>query len=297
LFRAPPAVEPYSTLQSTTDRIKKRTGHLINVKIAIMGCIVNGPGEMADADFGYVGGGPGKINLCGQRVRGKRASGRGGRRAVGHIDKGAWKMEGPPVTSGTGPDAATESRPLLFRIFFFASFGFLLYQLLRIVSPFLEGILVAITLALVFYPVHARFLRWTRGRSNLAAGQRDHLFLMVIVPATFFLGLLGPAGRGHLPLGPGTSERRPAQPERRHRGPTSRPCKKSMDPVPNPFDGSGGQPPGNDSPRRRSVGRKVSSGRRRRQKHFPPFAFQTVIMIFTLYFIFETAFAWLRTGR
>jgi (E)-4-hydroxy-3-methylbut-2-enyl-diphosphate synthase len=50
-------------LQSTTDRIKKRTGHLINVKIAIMGCIVNGPGEMADADFGYVGGGPGKINL------------------------------------------------------------------------------------------------------------------------------------------------------------------------------------------------------------------------------------------
>lgn len=50
-------------LQTTTDRIKKRTGHLINVKIAIMGCIVNGPGEMADADFGYVGGGPGKINL------------------------------------------------------------------------------------------------------------------------------------------------------------------------------------------------------------------------------------------
>ncbi len=50
-------------LQSTTDRIKKKTGHLVNVKIAIMGCIVNGPGEMADADFGYVGGGPGKINL------------------------------------------------------------------------------------------------------------------------------------------------------------------------------------------------------------------------------------------
>lgn len=50
-------------LQTTTDRIKKKTGHLINVKIAIMGCIVNGPGEMADADFGYVGGGPDKINL------------------------------------------------------------------------------------------------------------------------------------------------------------------------------------------------------------------------------------------
>jgi (E)-4-hydroxy-3-methylbut-2-enyl-diphosphate synthase len=50
-------------LQTTTDRIKKKTGHLVNVKIAIMGCIVNGPGEMADADFGYVGGGVGKINL------------------------------------------------------------------------------------------------------------------------------------------------------------------------------------------------------------------------------------------
>jgi (E)-4-hydroxy-3-methylbut-2-enyl-diphosphate synthase len=50
-------------LQSTTERIKKQTEHLKGVKIAIMGCIVNGPGEMADADFGYVGGAPGKINL------------------------------------------------------------------------------------------------------------------------------------------------------------------------------------------------------------------------------------------
>jgi (E)-4-hydroxy-3-methylbut-2-enyl-diphosphate synthase len=50
-------------LQTTTERIKKQTGHLVGVKIAIMGCIVNGPGEMADADFGYVGGGPDKINL------------------------------------------------------------------------------------------------------------------------------------------------------------------------------------------------------------------------------------------
>ena len=50
-------------LQSTTEKIKARTGHLKGVKIAIMGCIVNGPGEMADADFGYVGGAPGMINL------------------------------------------------------------------------------------------------------------------------------------------------------------------------------------------------------------------------------------------
>ena len=50
-------------LQSATQRIRSKTGHLKGVKIAIMGCIVNGPGEMADADFGYVGGAPGKINL------------------------------------------------------------------------------------------------------------------------------------------------------------------------------------------------------------------------------------------
>ena len=50
-------------LQTVTARIKSRTDHLKGVKIAIMGCIVNGPGEMADADFGYVGGAPNKINL------------------------------------------------------------------------------------------------------------------------------------------------------------------------------------------------------------------------------------------
>jgi (E)-4-hydroxy-3-methylbut-2-enyl-diphosphate synthase len=50
-------------LQTTTAKIKAATSHLKGVKIAIMGCIVNGPGEMADADFGYVGGAPGKINL------------------------------------------------------------------------------------------------------------------------------------------------------------------------------------------------------------------------------------------
>jgi len=50
-------------LQTVTALIKARTDHLKGVKIAIMGCIVNGPGEMADAHFGYVGGAPGKINL------------------------------------------------------------------------------------------------------------------------------------------------------------------------------------------------------------------------------------------
>jgi (E)-4-hydroxy-3-methylbut-2-enyl-diphosphate synthase len=50
-------------LQETTAKIRSVTSHLKGVKIAIMGCIVNGPGEMADADFGYVGSGPGKITL------------------------------------------------------------------------------------------------------------------------------------------------------------------------------------------------------------------------------------------
>ncbi len=50
-------------LQAVTAKIRRRTEHLKGVKIAVMGCIVNGPGEMADADFGYVGGAPGKINL------------------------------------------------------------------------------------------------------------------------------------------------------------------------------------------------------------------------------------------
>ncbi len=50
-------------LQETTAKIRKRTDHLKGVKIGIMGCIVNGPGEMADADYGYVGTGPGKITL------------------------------------------------------------------------------------------------------------------------------------------------------------------------------------------------------------------------------------------
>jgi (E)-4-hydroxy-3-methylbut-2-enyl-diphosphate synthase len=50
-------------LQEVTQQIQLRTGHLPGVAIAVMGCIVNGPGEMADADFGYVGTLPGKIDL------------------------------------------------------------------------------------------------------------------------------------------------------------------------------------------------------------------------------------------
>jgi len=55
-------------LQETIARIKAATSHLVGVKIGIMGCIVNGPGEMADADYGYVGAGRGKISLYRQKV-------------------------------------------------------------------------------------------------------------------------------------------------------------------------------------------------------------------------------------
>ena len=55
-------------LQKTIAQIKAATSHLKGLKIGIMGCIVNGPGEMADADYGYVGAGPGRISLYRQKV-------------------------------------------------------------------------------------------------------------------------------------------------------------------------------------------------------------------------------------
>ena len=55
-------------LEETTAKIRNATSHLKGLKIGIMGCIVNGPGEMADADYGYVGTGPGKITLYREKV-------------------------------------------------------------------------------------------------------------------------------------------------------------------------------------------------------------------------------------
>ena len=54
-------------MEQTTAKIRTATGHLKGLKIGVMGCIVNGPGEMADADYGYVGTGPGKISLYKQK--------------------------------------------------------------------------------------------------------------------------------------------------------------------------------------------------------------------------------------
>jgi len=94
-------------LQSTTQRIRSRTRHLKGVKIAIMGCIVNGPGEMADADFGYVGGAPGKINLYVGKtcVRYNIPEGEADDRLVGLIrEHGRWTEPDPEE-----PGAQTES--------------------------------------------------------------------------------------------------------------------------------------------------------------------------------------------
>ena len=52
-----------SDIETTLDEIRSKTSHLKNLRIGVMGCIVNGPGEMADADYGYVGAAPGRITL------------------------------------------------------------------------------------------------------------------------------------------------------------------------------------------------------------------------------------------
>ncbi|MCE9636894.1 MAG: (E)-4-hydroxy-3-methylbut-2-enyl-diphosphate synthase [Planctomycetes bacterium] len=81
-------------LETTTQRIKARTGHLPGVKIAVMGCIVNGPGEMADADFGYVGSTPGFVNLYVGKDMVERAvpQGEADDRLIALLKaRGAWK--------------------------------------------------------------------------------------------------------------------------------------------------------------------------------------------------------------
>jgi len=96
-------------LQETTAKIRAETTHLKGVKIAIMGCIVNGPGEMADADFGYVGGAPGKVNLYVGKtpIKFNIPEAEAVQRLVDLIrDHGRWVD--PPVPTGT-PHLAKES--------------------------------------------------------------------------------------------------------------------------------------------------------------------------------------------
>jgi len=88
-------------LQETTAKIRKRTDHLKGIKIGIMGCIVNGPGEMADADYGYVGTGAGKITLYkGQEVVKRNIPSEGALEALEQLirDHGDW-VERPEVVT------------------------------------------------------------------------------------------------------------------------------------------------------------------------------------------------------
>ncbi|HMZ27870.1 MAG TPA: AI-2E family transporter, partial [Elusimicrobiota bacterium] len=185
-------------------------------------------------------------------------------------------------------DRRTEARPLLFRIFFFASFGFLLYQLLRIVSPFLEGILVAITLALVFYPVHTRFLRWTRGRTNLAAGASvGALFLIVIVPAAFFLGLLGQQAAAVYPWAQNQVQEIRQNPNSAIADRLPAPVKKIWTRAQDLLVKEGINPEGLVLNAVEVLGRRASSMGAAVVKNVFLLLFQTVIMVFTLYFIFR----------
>jgi hypothetical protein len=85
-------------LQTTTRRIQDKTAHLSGVKIAIMGCIVNGPGERADADFGYVGSGPGKVDLYvgKKRVRQALPAGDADRHLIELIKEHGMWADPPP---------------------------------------------------------------------------------------------------------------------------------------------------------------------------------------------------------
>lgn len=186
------------------------------------------------------------------------------------------------------PDRRTDGSPLLFRIFFFGAFAFLLYQLLRIVAPFLEGILVAITLALVFYPLHAKFLSLCRGRKNLAAGSSVvALFLMVVLPILFFLGMLGRQTAALYPWIQTQVREVRQDPRSTIEDKLPAPVKKTWERVQTLMAESGTDP-------REAVLRMVegvvgqaSSLGAAVVKNVFVFIFQTVIMIFTLFFIFR----------
>ncbi len=101
-------------LEETTARIKDRTRHLKNVKIAIMGCIVNGPGEMADADFGYVGSGVGQVTLyVGKEIVARAVpEAQAPDRLVELIQEhGRWAEEHGPAPLAVSETSATDPTP------------------------------------------------------------------------------------------------------------------------------------------------------------------------------------------
>jgi predicted PurR-regulated permease PerM len=186
------------------------------------------------------------------------------------------------------PDRRTDGSPLLFRIFFFGAFAFLLYQLLRIVAPFLEGILVAITLALVFYPLHAKFLSFVPGPEKPGGGvQRGGVVSHGGGAGALFLGHAGPPNRRPLSHDPDPVREMRQDPRSTIEDKLPAPVKKAWERVQTLMAESGTDPKETVLRMVEGVVGQASTLGAAVVKNVFMFIFQTVIMIFTLFFIFR----------
>ena len=197
-------------------------------------------------------------------------------------------MDGPVLNAPEFPDRRSDGRPLLFRIFFFAAFGFLLYQLLKIVAPFFNAILVAIVLAMVFYPLHVRFLRWFRHRTNLAAAVSvSSLFLMVVVPMVFFLLLFGKQAAALYPWAQEQVQAVRADPHNAIEDRLPAPLKKLWVRGQDLMDKAGTNTKDLVLNAVEKFGSNVSGFGASLLKNTLVFVIQTAIMVFTLFFLFR----------
>ncbi|HNG46003.1 MAG TPA: AI-2E family transporter, partial [Elusimicrobiota bacterium] len=185
-------------------------------------------------------------------------------------------------------DAKGDSRPLIFRIFFFAAFGFLLFQLFRLLSPFFDGIMVAITLALVFYPVHARFLKWTGGRRTLAAGLSvAALFLIVVIPTLIFLGMLGKQTAALYPWAQEQIQTLRANPQEAFINKLPASVRSAWERTDKVLDNAGVDIQDVLLRNIEGLGHQLSATGAAVLKNLVFFIFQTFVMLFTLFFLFR----------
>lgn len=185
-------------------------------------------------------------------------------------------------------DAAGDARPWIFRAFFFAAFGFLLYQLYRMLSPFFDGIMLAITLALVFYPVQNRFFRWTGHRANLSAGLSvATLFLIVIIPTLFFLGLLVKQAAALTPWAQERVAELRANPREALINKLPLPVRKTLDRSKAALDASGIDVQDIALRNIEGLGARLSAASAAIFRNTIFFIFQTLVMLFVLFFLFR----------
>ncbi|HMU96224.1 MAG TPA: AI-2E family transporter [Elusimicrobiota bacterium] len=185
-------------------------------------------------------------------------------------------------------DAKGDSRPLIFRIFFFAAFGFLLFQLFRLLSPFFDGIMVAITLALVFYPVHARFLKWTGGRRTPAAGLSvAALFLIVVIPTLIFLGMLGKQTAALYPWAQEQIQTLRANPQEAFINKLPASVRSAWERTDKVLDNAGVDIQDVLLRNIEGLGHQLSATGAAVLKNLVFFIFQTFVMLFTLFFLFR----------